>query len=386
MKNFINNFKKASAPIGCICLLYMIILLSACEKPMPPEPEVTKDLYNWQVKLPWTQEHPHFSDGYYYLFPIFKNSRHLNFTKINEKTGEVIFDKTIFTDIDVYAFNPMLFEENGRLVYLHGKYIFQLDKNSGNVFAVDTFSNYINHTVRQDGYFTGASYTDSFATYKFFEIVYEGGHYREKLIHTEPNKYLGDWEGGSAPIKVNGKWVLEYSIFDFDKTHMNSWIIIKDGENTIKQDLLPGYTCSFELFDDENIYLTCSDDRFICLDKSDFKVKWNIPTISGAEYTLYKDKILCYNRDVRKRFNTIDKNSGQITPFTDFIPGNHTVLNKDTLLYVGDGKLRKLYLKSYTYEPVPSSFLDEIFIGEFFGFSDKSRLLWNDDGWKCSPY
>jgi len=167
---------------------------------------------------------------------------------------------------------------------------------------------------------------------------------------------------------------------------MNSWIIIKDGENTIKQDLLPGYTCSFELFDDENIYLTCSDDRFICLDKSDFKVKWNIPTISGAEYTLYKDKILCYNRDVRKRFNTIDKNTGQITPFTDFIPGNHTVLNKDTLLYVGDGKLRKLYLKSYTYEPVPSSFLDEIFIGEFFGFSDNSRLLWNDDGWKCSPY
>ncbi|MBK7697300.1 MAG: hypothetical protein IPJ39_00535 [Saprospiraceae bacterium] len=318
MKNFINNL-KASAPIGCICLLCMILLLSACEKPMPPEPEVTKDLYNWQVKLPWTQEHPHFSDGYYYLFPIFKNSRHLNFTKINEKTGEVIFDKTIFTDIDVYAFNPMLFEENGRLVYLHGKYIFQLDKNSGNVFAVDTFSNYINHTVRQDGYFTGASYTDSFATYKFFEIVYEGGHYREKLIHTEPNKYLGDWEGGSAPIKINGKWVLEYSIFDFDKTHMNSWIIIKDGENTIKQDLLPGYTCSFELFDDENIYLTCSDDRFICLDKSDFKVKWNIPTISGAEYTLYKDKILCYNRDVRKRFNTIDKNTGQITPFTDFI-------------------------------------------------------------------
>lgn len=381
MKSLFNT-KKASAPIGCICLLFLFFLIG-CEKPNP-DPPIIENPFKWQVNLPWTQEHPYYSDGHYYLFPIFEKNGNLNFTKINEKSGEIIFNKTIFTDIDVYALNPMLFEENGRLVYLHGKYIFQLDKNTGSIFAIDTFTNYIHNTVRQDGYFTGSSYTDNFVTYKFFEIIYEGGHYKEKIIHSEPNQNLGNWAGGSAPLKVKGKWVLEYSIIDFDKTHMNSWIITKDGENTIKKELLRGSGCSFKLFDENNIYLTCSDDRFICIDKNDFNIKWNINTISGGHYTMYKDKILVYNRDDRKRFHAINKYTGQYSVFSDFIPGSHAQLNKDRLVYVGDGKFQKLALETLTYDPDFQN--DNTVVGEFFGFSDKTKLTWNDDGWKCSPY
>ncbi|MBK8887308.1 MAG: hypothetical protein IPN46_12490 [Saprospiraceae bacterium] len=70
---------------------------------------------------------------------------------------------------------------------------------------------------------------------------------------------------------------------------------------------------------------------------------------------MYKDKILCYNRDVRQRFNTINKKTGQVLPFSDFVPGSHAVLNKDTLVYIGDGKFRKLALEPLP-RPVQDSF------------------------------
>ena len=47
---------------------------SGCNDPISnPEPNI-ENPYSWQVDLPWTQEHPYYSDGHYYLFPIFEKS------------------------------------------------------------------------------------------------------------------------------------------------------------------------------------------------------------------------------------------------------------------------------------------------------------------------
>jgi len=381
----IKKLNSTRTPLWCTGFIFVLFLFVGCEDPVKVQ-EVANP-YKWQLKQSWTSVHPYHYDGHYYIFPIKEKSKQLNFTKVNEKSGEIVFDKIIFTDIDVFAFNAMLFEENGRLVYLHGKYIFQLDKNTGDVFAIDTFTNYIHNTVRQDGYFTGSAHSDNFTDRRFFEIIYEGGHYIEKLIHKEYFQTTGNvWAVGSAPIKLNGKWVMAYSIFDLNRTQTNSWIITKDGNDLKKQVLLPGFACAFELFDENNIYLGCSDDRFICISKSNFQVKWDIPSITGGEYVMYKDKIFVYNRDDRKRFHTINKYTGQYTVFSGFIPGNTARLHEDRLLYVGDGKFRKLALETLTYDYDSNIIDEEIFIGEFFGFSDKTRLLWNDDGWKCSAY
>lgn len=366
-----------------------ILLLIGCDKPSQNgDPEI-ENPYRWQVKMPWTSVHPLYEDGHYYIFPIYETKQDLNFVKINEKTGEVVYDNIIHQNIDVYAFNPRYFKRNGNLVYLHGRYIFQLDLNNGKVITIDSFSNYIKDVYIANDYMTGASYTDDFGAYKYYEIVYEGGHYKENLIHKEYFNTTGSiWAGGSPPIKVNGNWLMEYSIFDINRIKTDSWWLIKSEDTLIRKPLLPGYSCSFEFEDENNWYCGCSDDRLICVEKRDFNIKWNIPAISGSEYTLYQDKIYNYNRDDRKRMNVINKYSGFTEPFHDFIPGNFARLNKDRLIYVADGRLQKLALETMTYDLPTATEIDddEFYWGEYFGFSSKTKLLYNDHGWKCTSY
>jgi hypothetical protein len=371
------------------CAAFLCLFAISCCRDNPVE-----NPYKWKIDR-WEHVYldPHYEDGYYYVFSEDYDTHQSYLTKIKEIDGKVLYSNPfkVGVDLDLKA-TGRIFSKNGNLVFVEGKYFHQFNKTTGQLVTTDTFTNYIwDFNVTKD-HVTACSYTDGLKSFKYFEVVLENGHFKEKLIHEEFYDHMNNARinGGTAPINANGKWIMPYFTAIRNTGESKNYLILnKDGKSDITSigyDNFEGKIWGGSYVSDEIAgYFFCSDKLF-AIDKITQDIKWSVKVFIPTTPIIVGDYIYIITGISIDKMAIVNKHTGAVE-LIDSPTGYGAQLVGEYICFTSgdfckfDTKTRKL---------VKGPLADEAEVlggwGYSIGVTPNSKLLFDLKSWECFPF
>ncbi len=386
---FFNKINLRSTPLWCTALLLMLFSCCNDEPPKPPD----KPPYKWVWEnRDFIQINPYYEDGYYYVFSEPWTSNSWSLAKVKETNGEILYKVPIRDNVDVPKFECH-FRDGDRLMLVEGNYIHQINMKNGSI-VTDTFKNYIWNFLWTKDHISGCGWTDNYNTFKFFEIVYIDGHYREKQIHSVNYPgvdSLGNsrTNAGTPPVYTNGKWIMAYNTYYYSSQETRNYIITKEDSIVTYSsyyDNNKGNGFNSIKVDDRSMYVF-SVDKLFAFDRSNGSLKWETPIEARSYSTIKDNNIYILDGSDAYVMNIINKETGQKEVLTqdpcwqgkivgDYLCWVHHDLNKFNL------KTKVTEFSAY----IPISAVSNVSWGVPFGASEKSVLLHDGLKFECFPF
>ncbi len=375
-----------SSTLWCAAI-FAFYTLSCCNEGVPVNP------YRWELAK-WEDVYidPVYENGYYYVFSADLDTKQSSLTKIKEIDGKVMYSVPFKVNVDLdLRRSSSTFKEGGRLMFVEGKYIHQFNMNTGKLIATDTFSNFIWNFQWTKDHLTACSYKNLLITFKYYEIVYENNHYKEKLIHEEYYDSMnnGNTNGGSPPIYSKGKWMMTYFTFLRTTGECKNYLIIKDGENLDKKSI--GYDNNKGnviggtwLVDDDAMYIYCVDKLF-AFDRTNQSIKWSSEVVGVGLNKIIGDFIYGVHASDIHKMSITNRYTGQ-TSTIDSSPAWSGQSDGDYLCWTY-GEFQKFNTRTRKFEFVPSTEKSELGGWEYsLGVSPNSKLLFDGRKLVCYPF
>jgi outer membrane protein assembly factor BamB len=349
--------------------------------------------YRWELER-WENVYldPYYEKGHYYIFSENWDTHQSFLTKISEVDGKVVYSIPFKTNVDLdLRRSSSTFSDHNRLMFVEGNFIHQFNLNTGQLIATDTFSNFIWNFQWTKEHLTACSYKKDLSTFKYYEIVYENGHYKEKLIHEEyqdnQNNTFGN--GGAPPIYANGKWLMTYFTSVRGTGECKNIIIIKDAVNTEKVSI--GYdnntgSCLAGplLVDDSTMYVYCVDKLF-AFDRNTQTIKWSTDIIGSGLNKIVGDFIYIASALSIEKMAIVNKHTGEKTVIDSRSAWSGQSIG-DYLCWT-QGEFYKFNTVTRKFEFVPTDEKADQGYWEYsVGVSPHSKLLFDMKRWVCYPF
>ncbi len=396
-----NKNKKHHIPLWGMMFLIIILHLPGCQKVTPTD---ESQIYNWEIDLGQLETSPKYENGFYYTIS-FENLPEVDLTvsKIRETNGEVIFQNTFASDIPIRGGRPSLHLIDNKLVFNWDRVIYQIDKLTGELLGENHLENFIWNLKFDGERFTACSFSgdpsnEAIDRFKFYEIIYENGHFIESLIHTEHYDLInGKASNGTPPMYCDGSWIMNFSTVDENDLHLNYFIVVTP-DTIIKReidisDINEDYWFMEMTFDDSNVYAYALD-VVIAFDRCNFNELWR--TTMGSSQTagggfgpniIAQNKLITIPFTSNKPLSVIDLNSGETRTYESESASAIQQIG-DYIYWNEIGELTKFNLFTEEFES-----LGDLYDGlkydrswhHNFGISEKTMVLSDSfkNKWRC---
>ncbi len=370
-----------------LCAAFFITFTLSCGRDIIPE-----NPYKWEIeRSEYVYLDPFYENGYYYVFSEDRDTRQSYLTKLKEIDGKIEYSMPFKVGVfPAQSPSSSTFSESNRLMLVESEFIHQFNKSTGQLIATDTFSNLIDDFSWTKDHLTACSSSDGFKSFKFFEIIYQNGHYRERKIHEEFYDNNVQINGGTPPVFSNGKWMMFY--FTSEKSSLEAKNYLLTIEKDIKSKKSIGYDNNSGkiisgplLQDDSSMYIVCVD-KFFAFDKKSQEKNWETDIVGFGLTKLIGDYIyIAYAQSVEK-MGIINKFTGDITTidsrsaFSGQAIGDYLCWAQGDF-YKFNTKTNKLNLDVSGKEATDSGFW-----GYNIGVSPNSKLLFDGKRWVCHPF
>lgn len=384
MKMYPKNIKGSTHWCAAILIFFT---LSCCNDGLP------ENSYRWEIDR-WENVYldPYYDNGYYYVFSEDWDTHQSFFTKIKEIDGKVVYSTPfkVGVDLDLNT-SSSTFKEDDRLMFVEGKYIHQFNMKTGQLIATDTFATFIWNFNYSRDQLTSCRFTSNFESFRFFEIIYENGHYKEKIIHEEFYDFMNNTRanGGTPPIFTNGKWMMPYFTSIRSTGECKNYIIVKDGDNvekiSIGYDNNKGNCLAGPLLVDEDaMYVYCVDKVF-AFDRKTTKLKWSTDIIGSGLNKIVGDYIYTVAALSIDKMTIINKHTGESTNIDAESAWSGQSVG-DYLCWI-NLSFQKFNTKTRKFEFVSSEEKADQGYWEYpVGVSPNSKLLFDMRRWVCYPF
>jgi hypothetical protein len=370
------------------CAAILSILVLGCGGNNLPE-----NPYHWEIENnEYIYLDSYYEDGYYYVISEEWDTKQSKLTKIRELDGKIIYSIPFkkMVDHDLRR-SSSTFREGDRLMFVEGKYIHQFKMSTGQLISSDKFTNFIWSFHWTKEHITACSYKSDYLTIKYYEIVYNNGHYAEKLIHEEikDSSIKRTINGGTPPIYANGKWMMTYEITDLTNLETKNFLLIKNDENVER--ISVGYDNNQGkgfagpiLSDDENMYVYCVDKLF-AFDIESQAIKWSTNIIGSGLNKVVGDYIYTVSALSVEKMSITDKYTGT----TNNIDSRSAWSGQSVGDYLcwTQGEFYKFNTKTKKFE---FNYMDEDpkqgYWEYSIGVSPYSKLLFDRNRWVCMPF
>jgi outer membrane protein assembly factor BamB len=383
----LNNFKYSMSSTLLCAALFSMLILSCCRDPI-------ENPYRWEIER-WENVYidPYYENGYYYVFSEDWDTHQSFLTKIKEIDGKVEYSIPfkIGVDLDLRT-SSSTFSEDGRLMLVEGKFIHQFNKSSGQLIATDTFTNFIWNFYWEEEHLSACSFTDGLKSFKYFEIVYKNGHYKERKIHEEFYDHMNNTQvnGGTPPVYANGKWIMTYYTAIRNTNECKNYLITEYKGSvrieTVGYDNNKGFGLAGPLVvDDQTMYVYCVDKLF-AFDRNTQSVKWSTDIIGPGLIKIIGDHIYVASSLSIEKMAIVNKHTGDVE-----IIDNRSAWSGQTIgdyLCWTQGDFYKFNTKTRKLEKGPLE--SEAKINGYWeysiGVSPNSKLVFDLKSWECFPF
>ena len=381
---YVKNLKGGTQWCAAILIFFT---LSCCNDGMPENP------YRWEIDR-WEHVYidPYYDNGYYYVFSEDWESHQSFLTKIKEIDGKVMYSSPfkIGVDLDLNT-SSSTFSEDGRLMFVEGKYIHQFNMNTGQLITTDTFETYIWNFHYTKEHLTACRFTFEFKSFRYIEIIYKDGHYIEDIIHEEFYDHMNNTQvnGGTPPVYANGKWILPYFTSIRSTGECKNYVIVKDGDNvekiSIGYDNNKGNCLAGPLLVDEDaMYVYCVDKLF-AYDRETTSMKWSADIIGSGLNKIVGDYIFTVAALSVEKMTIINKHTGEATNIDSRSAWSGQSVG-DYLCWT-QVEFYKFNTKTRKFEFVSSlEKADQGYWEYAVGVSPNSKLLFDMQRWVCYPF
>lgn len=370
--------------------LVLVAFVYSCTKDQKTTP-VASNLYTWEI-LDIT-DYPFinhlYEDGYYFANTVNPDNGDQFFMKVDERNGDILFKTQLVKggDLPNTISSGHYFWDN-KIIYLWDRYIFHLNKQTGDIIHIDTFPNYVYKHNFYNGWFTGQSYADGFTKFRFYEFVYDGSRFTQEDIHAEYFTHTATKiDVGSPPFKTTHGWVMSYA----RSKEPSQIIYIENGE--VKKYELPtkdnsaiaGHSYTYG-----NYVFFSSKGEIFKIDMNDASKYQILSYATGSNFFIDYNGFIyympIYTQDPQSliKFNPFTNVATKFPIYAPYL--SKPIIVKDTLCFPQNGYLLKFCLKTETWaKPRESEFQSLGYLASF-GASENSKLLFNERGYFCFPF
>lgn len=371
------SFTKNMAPYTLICFLIIIFLCTSCDK----DPTVEIQDYRWSKdsELPFSD--PVYGQESYFFFTKEASENEMYLIRLDEKTGDTIYNVKIFDIENLSLGYTKAYTENNELHFIISNRFYKIDMETGTVKTRYDFPHKLQDVNIQEQLIYFSAYASEGGVYFAY---FDKDIGKEQIIYTA--QLSGDQPSirGLAPRVCGNSLVLPLS--RGMSNNMQNQLIEINQDTTAMVSVNDSQNWIINVIsDEENIYLFTVNKMF-AYSKLDLSVKWEMPIPNSSIGCLYQTDEKIYSvpfTDVNV-MNIINKNTGNHETIDGGSCRSDLIRIDDFIYYLGVGEFLKFDVINEQY--VESNVKDsDVSFGSNWAISSNSKVIFNGKVWRCFP-